>query len=336
MESFKANYPTLCRDRNIIVIDNTRFKNPGLDYSLRGHLGIHPETLRGIVESEHFEVTNAPLRRLRSDKPNLVIKVCKSGRHRTVGNSEAQRDPIQDLLYDDDRSRPKVEVFHLQAETDWSTLCDSDCPSCNLTSKANRLNLAKAYDRLKGIIPSRTTEAASTSAPKTATTGEKKKARTQERSDTEHSENLKKKVNSLVNSHDDYTSMLVIQSICDCLNVKGGLFQLVSQHVTPVNCLVYLIEQYERTFEAIERVYAAAARDATLGTVSAAVALECFDITDVALDDQDIADEYYQRQAYQTSQEAASGSGLRRTDSPVEAEVPERPASPVPTQYDDG
>ena len=85
-----------------------------------------------------------------------------------------------------------VEVFHILSDTDWNTLCDSDCPSCNLTSKANRLNLAKAYDRLKGIIPSRTTEAASTSAPKTATTGEKKKARTQERSDTEHSEDLKK------------------------------------------------------------------------------------------------------------------------------------------------
>ena len=127
LESFKANYPTLCRDRNIIVIDNTRFKNPGLDYSLRGHLGIHPETLRGIVESEHFEVTNAPLRRLRSDMQNLVINVCRSGRHRTVGNAEAQRDPIQDILYgpcgpwEEDRSGPKVEVFHLQAETDWNT-----------------------------------------------------------------------------------------------------------------------------------------------------------------------------------------------------------------------
>ena len=287
MESFKANYPTLCRDRNIIVIDNTRFRNPGLDYSLRGHLGIHPETLRGIVESEHFEVTNAPWRRLRSDKPNLVINVCKSGRHRTVGNAEAQRDPIQDLLYDDDRSRPKVEVFHLQAETDWSTLCDSNCPSCNLTSKANRLNLAKAYDRLKGIIPSRTTEAASISSSKAATLVAPKKARMHERSDVDHSEDLRKRVKALVDGHDDYTSMLVIQSICECLNVKGGLFHLVSQQGTSVNCLVYLIEQYERTFEAIERVYAAAARDATLGPVSVAVALECFDITDVALEDHD-------------------------------------------------
>ena len=303
------------------------------DYSLRGHLGIHSETLRGIVESEQFEVTNAPLRRLRRDKPNLVINVCRPGRHRSVGNAGAQRDPIQGILYGYEMTN--VEVFHIQAETDWNTLCDTDCLSCKLTSKANLLNLAEAHDRLNGIIPSRTTEAASISSSKAATLVAPKKARMHERSDVDHSEDLRKRVKALVDGHDDYTSMLVIQSICDCLNVKGGLFQLVGQHVTPVNCLVYLIEQYERTFEAIERVYAAAARDATLGTVSVAVALECFDITDVALDDQDIADEYYQRQAYQTSQEAASGSGLRRTDSPVEAEVPERPASPVPTQYDD-
>ena len=181
-----------------------------------------------------------------------------------------------------------VEVFHIQAETDWNTLCDTDCLSCKLTSKANRLNLAKAHDLLTGIIPSRTTEAASISSSKAATLIAPKKARMHERSDVDHSEDLRKRVKALVDGHDDYTSMLVIQSICDCLNVEGGLFQLVSQHDTPVNCLVYLIEQYKRRFEAIERIYAAAARDATLGTVSAAVALECFDITDVALEDHDI------------------------------------------------
>ena len=191
---------------------------------------------------------------------NLVINVCRSGRHRTVGNAEAQRDPIQDILYgpcgpwEEDRSRPKVEVFHLQAETDWNTLCDSDCPTCNLTCKANRLNLALAYDRLKGIIPSRTEEVASVPVSRTATTGDKKKARLIERADVQHSDELREKVKSLVDHHDDYTSMLVIQSICECLNVKGGLFQLVGQHNTPVNCLVYLIEKYERTFEAIERI----------------------------------------------------------------------------------
>ena len=125
----------------------------------------------------------------------FIAFLCRSGRHRTVANAEAQRDPIQDKLYGpcgpwDDRSRPKVKVFHLQAETDWNSLCESDCPSCNLTSKPNRLNLARAYDRLKGIIPSRTTEVASVPA--------------------------KEKVKSLVDQHDDYTSMLVIQSICTC------------------------------------------------------------------------------------------------------------------------
>ena len=140
--------------------------------------------------------------------------------------------------HSDDRSRPQVQVFHLQAETDWGVPCAEDCPSCDLTSNANRLNLARAYDRLKGIIPtsSKTPTASTPSAPVpvsgTATTGDKKKSMTSirrgltaEEQDYDQAirasherqrlgimpaESMRTDVHSLVDHHDEFTSIHVI------------------------------------------------------------------------------------------------------------------------------
>ena len=77
LRSFKKNFPELCKDRQIIVVDGTRFSDPHHDKRLRNHLGTHHVTFKKLSESKEFDVVNAPLRRLRSDQKNLVVNVCK-------------------------------------------------------------------------------------------------------------------------------------------------------------------------------------------------------------------------------------------------------------------
>jgi len=99
LESFKYNYPELCQGRDIYIVDCTGFENPDHDPKLRSHLGYHPTTLKSIVESPKFAIINKPLRNLKPHRRNLVIDVCKSGRHRSVGNGTGQKAAVQDQLY---------------------------------------------------------------------------------------------------------------------------------------------------------------------------------------------------------------------------------------------
>ena len=98
VESFKANFPELCRNRNIIVIDCTKFVDPDKDKSLRGHRGSHPETLRGVAEAENFLEVNEFLQDLDRVGDNLVINVCKVGRHRSVCLLHTSPSPRDGLL----------------------------------------------------------------------------------------------------------------------------------------------------------------------------------------------------------------------------------------------
>ena len=139
-ESFRENYLELVADRNVILIDCTTFVDPGHDKSLRSHLGTHKETFKKLVESKSFAKVNAPLKDLRKDKKNIIINVCKSGRHRSVGCATAQVEAVVDNLYNNDRSFD-VRRIDLQAETHWNRLCDSDCPHCDAGSEANEPNM---------------------------------------------------------------------------------------------------------------------------------------------------------------------------------------------------
>jgi hypothetical protein len=81
-KSFRINYPELCKDRNVIIVDCTRVKaDPGDDMSLRGHTGRHWKTVEKLVDHKEFVEMNSPLQQLRLDKKNLVINVCVQGRH---------------------------------------------------------------------------------------------------------------------------------------------------------------------------------------------------------------------------------------------------------------
>ena len=153
MEDFRAsmkdNYPELCKDRNIIVIDCTNYVDPGQDKSLRSHIGRHHTTMERIVDNEKFAEVNKPLRDLRRSKKNLVVNVCTVGRHRSVANSELQVETIRQNLYNHQDS---VATIDLQADTHWKGLCAKGCPSCDVRSEKHHGTFDKAHDILKSIV----------------------------------------------------------------------------------------------------------------------------------------------------------------------------------------
>ena len=62
LESFTTNFPELCQDRNIVVVDCTNFRNPEEDKTLRNHTGRHHETMKSVIDDQDFVDINKPLR----------------------------------------------------------------------------------------------------------------------------------------------------------------------------------------------------------------------------------------------------------------------------------
>jgi len=160
LESFKEVYPELCKDRNIYLCDCTKFDNPDHDKDLRSHLGFHPTTFTSIVDSDQFLIVNEPLCNLKADEKNLCINVCKSGRHRSVGNGTGQQEIVQDQLYGpvSASSTPAttVQLVHLQKDTHWDKMCNYTgriCALCDPANSQNKHNMRRAYGLLKSLIP---------------------------------------------------------------------------------------------------------------------------------------------------------------------------------------
>jgi len=155
IRSFRANYPTLSRDRNLVIIDCTSFRNPDEDRSLRSHIGRHYETVKGVVTSKNFQKINQPLEYLRSGQKNVVICVCVKGKHRSVADSEAITEPIHSILYD--KRQGAVRTVDLQAETHWRDLCAINCRSCDVNDRDHIREMLpvrhKAFQDLQAIIP---------------------------------------------------------------------------------------------------------------------------------------------------------------------------------------
>ena len=153
LKSFCENYPDLCKDRKIVLIDCTVFSDPGHERDLRSHTGTHGKTFKAIVDHRQFKAINKPLEGLQVEGKNLVINACKSGRHRSVGNKEAQVNTIHKNLY----NGKDGTVYHidLQAETHWRHLCPPNCTECRIDTPLNVINLRKASSYLMSIVPKR-------------------------------------------------------------------------------------------------------------------------------------------------------------------------------------
>ena len=97
LRSFKRNYPRLCEDREIIVIDCNQFHDPekDKDRSLKEHRGTHWKIQAGVLSDRNFNRIMDPLKEFNNiPGKKLIICVCRSGRHR----SEATRPMVHTTL----------------------------------------------------------------------------------------------------------------------------------------------------------------------------------------------------------------------------------------------
>ena len=116
VRSFEDNYLGMCDDRSIWTIDCRKFDDP--DRSLRKHSGRNPIITKSILESENYHALHSRLsdgmHRFFSSK-NIVIMICRSGRHRSVANAEFWSNTLARCS----RHQHSVSLLHLSELDFW-------------------------------------------------------------------------------------------------------------------------------------------------------------------------------------------------------------------------
>ena len=92
--SLAYNYPDLVKDRNVMIVDCTLLHDPDADKGLRGHAGTHPKICQGVVWHKKFLTAQQQLQNFDHAGKNLIVNMCKSGRHRAEAMKRVQRQPI--------------------------------------------------------------------------------------------------------------------------------------------------------------------------------------------------------------------------------------------------
>ena len=88
---FKYHYPGMSDGRSMWTIDCRKFDDPDNDRSLRKHFGRNPSCAKSVLGSENHHALHS---RLYDGmhwffwSRNIVIVMCRSGRHRSVANAE--------------------------------------------------------------------------------------------------------------------------------------------------------------------------------------------------------------------------------------------------------
>ena len=87
----------MCDACSMWTIDCRKFDDPDNDRSLRKHIGRNPKITKSILESENYHALHGRLydgmHRFFSNK-NIVIMICRSGRHRSVANAELRSNTL--------------------------------------------------------------------------------------------------------------------------------------------------------------------------------------------------------------------------------------------------
>ena len=151
LRSFRKNFPSLCEGRNIQVVDCTAFRNPGDDETGRRHTGAHPDIMHNVYTHKLFRQVHSDLRSMTPTGKNLVIIVCRSGRHRSVASALACSDVIRQRMYNGEQGT--VRAVHLQQDTHWNRLCHQSCSECNLNNTRREKMMRFARNILKDIVP---------------------------------------------------------------------------------------------------------------------------------------------------------------------------------------
>jgi hypothetical protein len=139
-KSFRANYSSLIGKptREVYYIDCTGLHDPSDHKHLHGHRGSHPDILAGIMDAKDLQYVMAQvarcLRKHKDGKRMLVVTICKSGRHRSVGLKELVTYAFRKYIY---CGADKIGAIDLQNQSDWMHMCcykdgyPKRCPRCD-------------------------------------------------------------------------------------------------------------------------------------------------------------------------------------------------------------
>ena len=120
VDSFEDNYPEVCNGCSIWMIDCRKFDDPDCDKRLRIHVCRNPRIMRSIIESKNYHELHSRLydgmSRFFSSK-NVVIMICRSGRHRSVANVELWSNTLTRY----GRHQHSVSSVHLSELDFWKT-----------------------------------------------------------------------------------------------------------------------------------------------------------------------------------------------------------------------
>ena len=117
--------------RSSWTIDCRKFADPDNDRSLRKHSGRNPRIFESLLESESYQALHSHqhdgMHWFFSSK-NIVIMICRSGRHRSFANAEQW----SNTLTRGGRHRHSVSLLHLSELDFWEVHVSRKLYACSL------------------------------------------------------------------------------------------------------------------------------------------------------------------------------------------------------------
>ena len=117
VRSFEDNCLGMCHGSSIRMIDCRKFDHSDIVKSLRKLFGRNPRIMKSFLESKNYHALHC-MHRFSSSK-NIVIMICKSGRHRSVANAELWSSTLARCC----RHQHTVSLLHLSELDFWKSTC---------------------------------------------------------------------------------------------------------------------------------------------------------------------------------------------------------------------
>ena len=148
-----------CEQHVILTVNVMNLGDPHHDPNLRGHIGTHPETLRGVVQSKHsMEVLANVMKEAITLKTMgekvAVLFYCRRNRHRSVACGWLIASAMQELL---DEHFGRAELRHLNASTSWRVMngmCRGTCALCQHETPDAQQQAMQCVDELVALVRS--------------------------------------------------------------------------------------------------------------------------------------------------------------------------------------
>ena len=115
---------------------------------MRRHSGRHLEFMKRVNHLDFLDTQESVSRKFKAGKYNLILNVCRGGKHRSEATAQLQRHVIAKKIYAGDLS--KVGQCSLQCETHWQRIRPESCPEC--TSRAARDKRNILYQQAEGMM----------------------------------------------------------------------------------------------------------------------------------------------------------------------------------------